>query len=263
MLAVRRNSCSAGEDRRELQSRRRKPIWVVDGPTEQFVASPSSTATCSSSPPAFRLPQHGHSPDGTGNVTKTHVAWHENKTIARKAAYVPSPIAFDKWFFVISDDGYLNCLDAENRQSPVDRTARQSSQRVAGSGDGYLYLPADDGTTYSSRRGQRSRSSRRIRSARVVTVRRQCRMGRSSCGQSSGVLHRQELTAAVRTDVQIRPRRFSVGTRTDLTIRPTASTVALRRGAPDCGDAAGLSPRFLFHCLGKCHTGRSGGNWPL
>ena len=30
-------------------------------------------------------------PDGVGNVTKTHVAWHENKTTPNKAAYVPSP----------------------------------------------------------------------------------------------------------------------------------------------------------------------------
>ena len=31
---------------------------------------------------------------GSGNVTKTHVLWHEKKVPARKASYVPSPAAW-------------------------------------------------------------------------------------------------------------------------------------------------------------------------
>ena len=40
-------------------------------------------------------------PDGTGNVTKTHVVWQKDKD----CSYVPSPIAVGPYFLVVSDTG--------------------------------------------------------------------------------------------------------------------------------------------------------------
>ena len=65
-----------------------KPIWTIDGPTEQFVASmvyANGLFFLTAGYPTYHV--MGIKPDGTGNVTKSHVAWHvENGG----AGYVPS-----------------------------------------------------------------------------------------------------------------------------------------------------------------------------
>lgn len=126
-----------------------KQLWNIDGPTEQFVASPVFNGELLFITAGFPT-YHNMAirPDGEGNVTKTHIAWHENKTIARKASYVPSPIAIDKWFYVPSDDGHLNCIDAKTgeRQWIEKLGNHQSGSPVYA--DGHLYLTAEDGVTY-------------------------------------------------------------------------------------------------------------------
>jgi outer membrane protein assembly factor BamB len=47
----------------------------------------------------------GIAPDG-----KT--LWHHAK-VPGLAAYVPSPVAFDQWFFLVTDSGNASCLDAK------------------------------------------------------------------------------------------------------------------------------------------------------
>jgi outer membrane protein assembly factor BamB len=48
-------------------------------------------------------------PDGTGDVTDTHVAW----STTRGAPFTPSPIAVGDELYIISDLGVLSCLDAK------------------------------------------------------------------------------------------------------------------------------------------------------
>ena len=47
-------------------------------------------------------------PDGSGNVTKTHIAWRENVA----ASYVPSPVAGGPYFLVVADNGVASCFVA-------------------------------------------------------------------------------------------------------------------------------------------------------
>jgi len=83
-------------------------------------------------------------PDGTGDVTATHVAWKA----ARGIGSSPSPILVDGLIYAISDKGgVLTCLDArtgaelwQHRTGPHDHTA---SPLYA---DGALYLFAEDGS---------------------------------------------------------------------------------------------------------------------
>ena len=60
-----------------------KQLWIMDGPTEQFVASPVFADGVFFVTGGF--PEHhfvGIRPDGTGNITETHIAWH-NKLDAK------------------------------------------------------------------------------------------------------------------------------------------------------------------------------------
>lgn len=125
-----------------------KLIWIVDGPTEQFVASPvygDGLIFLTAGFPTFH--NMAINPSGVGNVTKTHVVWHE-KTSSRKASYVPSPIAFDQWFYMISDLGPLSCFDAKSgRRLWMEELGRHHSASPVLI-EGRIYLTDDDGITY-------------------------------------------------------------------------------------------------------------------
>ncbi len=86
-----------------------KQHWVIDGPTDQFVASLVYNGdllfmTCG-------FPQRhmlAIDPRGSGNVTRTHVRWRTRKD----PSYVPSPASIGKYFVVVSDSGKASCLEA-------------------------------------------------------------------------------------------------------------------------------------------------------
>ncbi len=89
-----------------------KKLWVVDGPSEDCVATPvfnegaGLVLSCSSWPKRVLI---AIKPDGEGNVTSSKVAW----TTAQGAPYVPSPISVGPWFMTASfadKAGY--CFDA-------------------------------------------------------------------------------------------------------------------------------------------------------
>lgn len=126
-----------------------KQHWVIDGPTEQFVASLVPNQGLLFLTTGF--PEYHNlaiRPDGVGNVTKTHIAWHEKKVPARKASYVPSPIAFDKYFYVISDQGWLSAFEATTgRRLWLEKLGRHHSASPVAA-NGHLYLTDDDGITY-------------------------------------------------------------------------------------------------------------------
>lgn len=91
-----------------------KQLWIIDGPTEQFVASLVYNGdllfmTCGF--PQFFM--QTIRPDGAGNVTKTHVVWQKDKD----CSYVPSPIVVGPYFLVVSDTGIATCLDGVSGRS--------------------------------------------------------------------------------------------------------------------------------------------------
>lgn len=120
-------------------------IWLIDGPTEQFVASLVSTDDVlflTGGFPEFHI--MGIRPDGTGNVTKSHVLWHDT----HGASYVPSPIAHDGKFFVVTDKGVASCLEAKTgKRLWMQRLGRHHSASPVSAG-GYLYFPDDDGVMF-------------------------------------------------------------------------------------------------------------------
>jgi len=90
-------------------------IWTVDGPSEEFVATPVySKATgllyISSSWPKTRL--MAIRPNGQGNVTNTHVAWSDTKG----APYVPSMMAVGDFLLTINRGGNAFFYEAATGQ---------------------------------------------------------------------------------------------------------------------------------------------------
>jgi outer membrane protein assembly factor BamB len=80
-------------------------------------------------------------PDGSGNVTDTHVVWQKD----RDCSYVPSPIAAGPYFLVVSDSGVATCLKAKTGESLWRQRlgARHSVSLVIA--NGLVYFLSDKG----------------------------------------------------------------------------------------------------------------------
>lgn len=118
--------------------------WVLDGPTEQFVASLVYNEDLNLLFMTCGFPQKhmfAIRPDGSGNVTKTHVVWRDTAG----ASYVPSPIAIGDYFLVVADNGVASCFVAETGE-------RHWRERLPGghsasiiAANGLAYFISDEG----------------------------------------------------------------------------------------------------------------------
>jgi outer membrane protein assembly factor BamB len=128
-----------------------KQLWVVDSKTDKFVATVAfsdGVVLATGTSPVSTMT--GIRPDGSGNVTKTHVLWSG----AKGASYVPSPLAVGKNFLVVADDGVATLVAA--------RTGKQVwSERLGRHHDaspilvnGHALCLADDGTTFVLKPGE-------------------------------------------------------------------------------------------------------------
>jgi outer membrane protein assembly factor BamB len=125
------------------------PIWIIKGPTEQYVASlvyGDGLFFLTTGFPEYH--NMAIRPDGVGDIAKTHIQWHEAKTVAKKAAYVPSPLAVGKYFYVISDLGFLSCFESQTgKRTFLEQLGRHHSGSPV-LADGRIYMTDDDGITY-------------------------------------------------------------------------------------------------------------------
>ena len=121
-----------------------KQIWIIDGPTEQFVASPVYHEKSGLVFITGGFPDHhilAIRPNGTGNVTDTHIAWRTTQG----AAYVPSPIIEGDYFLVVSDSGVAHCFKATTGELVwKERLGEQHASLV--SAEARVYFLNDRGT---------------------------------------------------------------------------------------------------------------------
>ncbi len=124
--------------------------WEMDGPTEQFVASPVFNGEYLFLTAGF--PDHhilAIRPDGSGKVGTDQIAWRTTKN----CAYVPSPIIVGDYFLVAADDGIASCCAAKTGERLwVERLAPHYSASLV-TAQGLVYFLADDGTTKVVRPG--------------------------------------------------------------------------------------------------------------
>jgi len=117
--------------------------WIIDGPTEQFVASIVYNHKADLLFVTGGFPDHhilAVKPDGHGNVTKTKILWRTNRGVS----YVPSPISVSDYFFVVSDSGVAHCFEAATGNLMWDERVGSHHASLV-SAEGLVYLLNDDG----------------------------------------------------------------------------------------------------------------------
>ncbi|MEQ1852702.1 MAG: PQQ-binding-like beta-propeller repeat protein [Chthoniobacteraceae bacterium] len=122
-----------------------KELWIVDGPTDQFVASPVYSEATGLFYITGGFPDHhimAIRPDGTGNVTDTHVVWHHHN--AAGVSYVPSPIIEGNWFLLTDDRGFAHAFDAKTGDIVWNERFGRSHASIV-SAAGLLYFMNDAG----------------------------------------------------------------------------------------------------------------------
>ena len=114
-----------------------KQHWVIDGPTEQYVASivyngKNLFMTCGF-PERHLL---AIDPRGSGNVTETHVLWRTTED----CSYVPSPVLIGEYLLMVSDKGVASCYiaDAGEKLWKEKLPRRHSSSLIAANGLAYF-----------------------------------------------------------------------------------------------------------------------------
>jgi outer membrane protein assembly factor BamB len=82
-------------------------------------------------------------PDGTGDVTRTHVAW----TITRGAPYTPSPLLVGNDVYYVSDTGVLSLADLPSGQVVWQQRLGGNYSASPVLADGRIYFQSEEGMT--------------------------------------------------------------------------------------------------------------------
>jgi outer membrane protein assembly factor BamB len=130
-----------------------KQIWIIDGPTEQFVASmvyAEGVFFITGGFPQWHV--LAINPDGQGNVTSSHILWRDKGHDI--CSYVPSPVAWGPHFFIVSDEGNATCFEAKTgKRLWKEKLSKHFSASAVAAG-GYLYFLDDFGVTYVVKAGE-------------------------------------------------------------------------------------------------------------
>lgn len=129
-----------------------KLLWIIDGPTEQFVASLVYSERAGLLYMSGGFPEHhllAIRPDGVGNVTDTHIVWRTNKGVA----YVPSPLVEGDHLLIVSDSGVAHCFNARSGEIEWEERMREHHASLTSAG-GVVYFVNDAGILRAVRPGR-------------------------------------------------------------------------------------------------------------
>ena len=80
-------------------------------------------------------------PDGTGDVTRTHIAW----TLQRGVPLTPSPLLVDDELYLVSDNGIATCLDARTGKTHWQQRIDGNYSASPVFADGRIYFLSEEG----------------------------------------------------------------------------------------------------------------------
>jgi len=118
-------------------------IWFVKGPSDECVASTFYSERLGLVFAGSSYPQRNMlaiKPDGTGDVTKTHVVWKNMKN----GSYVCSPIIEGEYLLTVNGEGLMSCLDpATGKPFWEEKMEKHHASPV--SINGLVYFTDDNG----------------------------------------------------------------------------------------------------------------------
>jgi outer membrane protein assembly factor BamB len=89
-------------------------------------------------------------PDGTGDVTKTHIAWRTKKG----APTTPSPLIVGEELYLVTDDGVASCYAAETGEPHWQKRLSGAFSASPVYADGKLYFQSEAGRTFVLKPGR-------------------------------------------------------------------------------------------------------------
>lgn len=89
-------------------------------------------------------------PDGTGDVTETHVAWTSGEGVSD----VPSPVSNGELVFLVNSSGHLACLEVKTGAKVWEQDLEGEFYGSPGLAGDTLYLVARNGTVFILRAGR-------------------------------------------------------------------------------------------------------------
>ncbi len=120
-----------------------RQLWTVDGPSEEFVATPTYSEKTGLVYVSSSWPKQvifAIRPDGNGNVAETHIAWRDSKG----APYVPSLLVAGDFLLSINNSGVAFCYEAATGKVLwQERLGRHHASPVLA--DGLVFFINDDG----------------------------------------------------------------------------------------------------------------------
>lgn len=126
-------------------------LWYMDGPTEQFVASPvcdGKFVYITAGFPDWHI--LAIDPNRSGHVGEEAIQWRTTKG----CSYVPSPVLCGEYFLVVSDIGIGSCYHATSGKLQwMERLGRHFSASLVTAG-GLVYFLDDDGNMKVVRPGE-------------------------------------------------------------------------------------------------------------
>jgi outer membrane protein assembly factor BamB len=117
--------------------------WFVSGPSEDYCSSPVYNEKSGLIYVSSAWPQRiivAIKPDGSGDVSKSHVVWQSREG----AYYVPSPVTTGNYLFTTMTTGKVHCIDAATGKIVwvQDMGSQYPSAVLA---NGLVYMPNDNG----------------------------------------------------------------------------------------------------------------------
>ncbi len=83
-------------------------------------------------------------PDGTGDITETHVAW----TTQEGAPKTPSPLVVGHELYLVSDEGRVSCRDAKSGKEHWSKQLKGHFSASPLHADGKIYLQSEEGVGF-------------------------------------------------------------------------------------------------------------------